>query len=240
MRVLRSVVALLVAFVLLAPAMYLVVLVMAPFDRKRTAVNSFSRLWTGAWKWILGIKVRVLGKENLVDDGPFIVVANHNSYLDFLVLYHDFPKQLRFLAKKTLIWVPVFGIAFYTLDHVYISRKNKAGHRKSLAALAAKIAEGKSIFIFPQGRRAPAGSLGEWKKGAFVMATELHVPLLPVAIEGSAALHGIGDLFPRPGTITIRIGKPISTKNTSYDDRDRLLATTREAVAKMLEQDKNG
>jgi 1-acyl-sn-glycerol-3-phosphate acyltransferase len=234
MRAARLVLAVVTALVL-AIILYAVVLCIAPFDKQRNFVNRIGRIWTGAWKLILGVKVRVLGAENIKEGGPFLFVSNHTSYLDVLALYDDFPAPLRFLAKKTLIWAPVFGLAFYTLDHVYIDRGRKADRDQALGALAQRARQGKNIFIFPGGRRAADGRLGEWKKGAFVLATQLHIPVTPVAISGSAALHGIGDILPRPGLITIRIGRPIPTAGLTFDDRDRLLSLAREQVREMLD-----
>jgi 1-acyl-sn-glycerol-3-phosphate acyltransferase len=236
MRVVRFFVAVVAAF-LWSFVVWLLVLVTAPFDRRRNAVNGLGRLWTGLWKIILGVKVRVSGGENVRDGGPFLFVSNHASYLDVLALYDDFPVPVRFLAKKTLVWVPVFGLAFYTLDHVYIDRRRKDQYKESFEQLAKKIRAGKNVFIFPGGRRAADGRIGEWKKGAFVLAVQLKVPLVPVGIIGSARLHGIGDLAPRPGTIHIRIGQPIPTAGATYDDRERLLLQTRQAVEELIRHD---
>lgn len=235
MRVARFILAVLVAFVL-ACILYLTHLLVLPFDPDREISNRvIGRGWTGAWKACLGLKVRVVGEENIREGGPFLFVSNHASYLDVLALYHDFPIMLRFLAKKTLVWVPIFGIAFYTLGHIYIDRRQKRGSKQSIAALGRLAQRGYNIFVFPGGKRASDGRLGEWKKGAFVLATQLQMPIVPLAISGSAALHGIGDLFPRPGTVTITIGKPISTAGATYEDRDRLLQLTRRRVEEMLD-----
>jgi 1-acyl-sn-glycerol-3-phosphate acyltransferase len=89
--------------------------------------------------------------------------------------------------------------------------------------------------MFPSGKRAEDGRLGEWKKGAFVLAAELQVPILPIGIIGSQRLHGIGDWFPRPGWITLHIGRPIATTGATYADRDRLLQQARQAVEELLD-----
>jgi len=235
MRGLRFGLAILVALVWAVP-LWCCALIAAPFDKRRDWVNlRIGRLWTAVWKWILGVRVRVEGAENIRDGGPFLIVSNHTSYLDVLAVYHDFPLMPRFLAKKTLIWVPVFGVAFFTLDHVYIDRRKKDRQLASLEALGAKTKQGKSIFIFPGGKRAADRRLGEWKKGAFVMAAQLGLPIVPVAILGSADLHGIGDIAVTPGTITIRIGRPLPTAGTTYEHRDELLARTRVAVEELLD-----
>jgi 1-acyl-sn-glycerol-3-phosphate acyltransferase len=236
MRYVRFVVAVAAAFVW-AWILWATVLLVAPFDPSREKVNRIGRLWTGLWKLILGVKVRVVGAANIADGGPYLFVSNHVSYLDVLALYDDFPLMPRFLAKKTLIWTPVFGIAFYTLDHVYIDRKDRRDNKRALAKLAQKVKEGKSIFIFPGGRRAEDGRIGEWKKGAFVLGAELQIPLVPVGIVGSQKLHGIGDIAPRPGLIEIRIGRPMPTAGAGYEDRDRLLQQTRRAVEELLDHD---
>lgn len=234
MRALRFLAAIIVALIM-AVLLYAIHLLILPFDPERKISNRvIGRIWTGCWKTILGVKVRVSGAENIKSGGPFLFVSNHASYLDVLAMYHDFPVLLRFLAKKTLVWAPVFGIAFYTLGHVYIDRRGKQGQLKSLEELAKRARKGQHIFIFPGGKRAPDGRLGEWKKGAFVLATQMHIPIVPVAITGSSALHGIGDLFVRPGTIHVHIGQPINTENSTYDDRNRLLQTVRAQVEEML------
>jgi 1-acyl-sn-glycerol-3-phosphate acyltransferase len=236
MRVVRFAVAIVAAFIW-SLFLWTAILIVAPFDPVRNRVNAIGRLWTGLWKLILGIKVRVFGAENVRTGGPYLCVSNHASYLDVLALYDDFPAPLRFLAKKTLIWTPVFGLCFYSLDHVYIDRKKKMSHKDSFAALAKKVSEGKNIFIFPGGRRAADGRMGEWKKGAFVLAAQLQIPIVPIGIVGSARLHGIGDLAPRPGTIEIRIGKPIPTAGATYEDRNRLLTQTWRAVEELIDHD---
>lgn len=239
MRVLRFVLAIVVAFFWAIP-LWCCALVAAPFDKRRDWVNlKIGRLWTGAWKWVLGIRVRVEGERNIREGGPFLFIANHASYLDALALYDDFPIMPRFLAKKNLIWVPIFGIAFFTLDHVYIERRKSKRQLDSIRALAAKTKRGKSVFIFPGGKRAPDGRLGEWKKGAFVMAIELGIPIVPVAIVGSAKLHGIGDVAVTPGTIEIRIGRPLPTTGLTYEHRNEMLQRARRAVEELFDNDAN-
>ncbi|MDP8223539.1 MAG: lysophospholipid acyltransferase family protein [Candidatus Lernaella stagnicola] len=237
MRHLRLILALPIIFVS-AVVLYSGVLVCAPFDRRRDWVNRvFGGAWFSIWKYMLGVHVRVEGRENIEPNRSYIFVANHTSYLDVMAIITDFPVVVRFLAMKTLVWIPIFGISLYTLDHVFIDHRKRATHRQSLDAIARKTDDGKSILIFPGGGRAPDGRLGEWKKGAFVIATQLHVPLVPVAISGSSRLHGIGDFGVRPGTITIRIGKPIATEGASYEDRNRFLAAARQAVEELLNHD---
>jgi 1-acyl-sn-glycerol-3-phosphate acyltransferase len=219
-----------------ATILYSCAFICAPFDRRRDFINrAFGGAWARTCQWTFGTTVKIEGEENLAGGGPFIFVSNHISYLDVMAIIGRFPVVVRFLAKKTLVWIPVFGISLYTLDHVFIDRHKKVTHKESMDAIAKKTKEGKSIWIFPGGKRAPDGRLGEWKKGAFVIATQLHVPIAPVAITGSAALHGIGDVTVRPGTITMRIGRPISTVGTTYEDRDELLRQTREAVEELID-----
>ena len=233
MRVARACFAVVTAFVL-AFVLWLVVLCTAPFDRRRDFVNQIGRLWFRWWKLTLGFKVQVRGEENIRSGGPFLFVGNHASYLDVIALFTDFPVTMRFLAKKTLIYVPFFGLGLLSLDHVYINRRRKDHHQQALAGMAKRARDGKHLFIFPTGRRVPDGQIGEWKKGSFVLATQLQVPVVPVAITGSAKLFGIGHWLPRPGLITIHIGRPIPTAGMTYDDRDRLLQAARAQVEEML------
>ena len=176
------------------------------------------------------------GGSNIEHGGPFLFVSNHASYLDVLALYHDFPLMPRFWPKKPHLGAHLRH-RFFTLDHVYIDRRPGKTQTRQPARPGRQNDQGKSVFIFPGGKRAPDGRIGEWKKGAFVMAIELGLPVVPVGICGSAALHGIGDLAVRPGAIDIRIGRPIATAGLTYENRDELLKKTRSAVEALLDRD---
>jgi len=233
MRFVRFFLAVIVLFTL-AFFLYFLMLLVTPFDPDRTKRLGITRFWTRLWQSALGIASEVTGAENINEGGPFIFASNHISYLDFMVLNSDFPVFLCFLGKKTLMWVPFFGLGFPLAGHVYIDRRNPESRLKSLDKMAERGRKGQHLLIFPGGKRAADGIIGEWKKGVFVLAIQMQRPVVPVAIIGSARLHGIGDLAPRPGTIKIKIGRPISTAGMTYDDRVRLLEQTREAVREMI------
>jgi 1-acyl-sn-glycerol-3-phosphate acyltransferase len=165
----------------------------------------YEMLW-GA-RLICGIRHRVVGLEN-APPRPCVVMSKHSSTWETLALNTlFFPNS--YVAKKELLSLPFFGWAFALASPITIDRK--AGH-DSMQQMArqgrARVAEGFSIIVYPEGTRIPAGKRGRYKTGGVRLAKELGIPILPVA-------HNAGYLWPKgtfgkkPGTITISIGEPI-------------------------------
>ncbi len=166
----------------------------------------------------------VLENEHVIDpDRPQILVANHSSWFDILALTAYLPGRTLFVAKQELGKIPVFGRAARACGHIFIDRYDRNRAVDSLAA-ARKILEEESptVIMFPEGTRSATGELMRFKKGAFVLAIQTGVDVVPVAISGSREILRKGSLMVHPGTIRVRFGEPIRIEGLDLDHRNEL------------------
>ncbi|HYC54636.1 MAG TPA: lysophospholipid acyltransferase family protein [Candidatus Binatia bacterium] len=181
---------------------------------------------------VLGVRVRVRGLEHL-KNGPVVFVANHQSHFDIAAILGFVPGYTRFTAKKELFREPVLGLVMRTLGMVPIDREDTG---KSIQRLRRLRSGDHSLVFFPEGTRSRTGNLKPFKKGAFVTAIELGLPVVPIACRGGRDIMPAGGyLSIVPGDMELVVLEPIATSGLGYDQRDRLADQARAAIAAALE-----
>ena len=180
---------------------------------------------------VLGVHVKVRGLENL-DGKPCVFVSNHRSHFDIAAILGFVPGIIRFTAKKELFREPVLGLVMRTMGMVPIDRDHP---EKAIERLGRLRSDGHSIVFFPEGTRSRDGVLAPFKKGAFVTAIELGLPVVPIACRGGDAIMPAGGyLTILPGEMELVILEPVATAGLSYEQRDALAAQTRARIATAL------
>jgi len=195
----------------------------------------FGRYWA---RWILragGVRLEVGGLENVEPGKTYIYLVNHQSNLDVLALILSMPTSFRIVAKKFLFYIPIFGQCIWLMGMIPIDRKRRSSAILSLQKAARRISSGTSVIFFPEGTRSTDGKLLPFKKGAFVIAAQAKVPVVPVTVEGSGELLPKGSPLVRPGTIRIHYGRPIAT--AAYGtNKEELMSVVRAAMLERLRQ----
>lgn len=192
------------------------------------------RYWGKAICRIGGVRVTVEGLENLTPGQPYIFAANHQSQIDIPALQGYFDTGFKWLAKKELFRVPVWGTAMRKAGYIPVDRSHGRPALKSLEEAAQRIAEGTSVIIFPEGTRSIDGQLQPFKAGGMVLAIKAGVPLVPVGITGTHAILPKGRLLVRPGKVTIRLGQPIDTGAYTLKQKHELAQHLHQAVSELL------
>ncbi|MBU0483844.1 MAG: 1-acyl-sn-glycerol-3-phosphate acyltransferase [Proteobacteria bacterium] len=200
------------------------------------SIQVIPRMWARSLACIGGVKVTVEGGESLEPDKPYIFVVNHQSQFDIFALQGYANFDFRWLAKKELFKVPLFGAGMLQAGYIPIDRSHGRQAVKSLDAAARRISGGASVVVFPEGTRSPDGKLKPFKVGAMVLAIKAGVPLVPVAIIGSYEILPKGKLLPRSGRILIRVGEPISIAGYDLKQKKELAERMQEEVARLLAQ----
>ena len=175
------------------------------------------------------LTVQVTGWDHL-PHGPAVYVSNHVSFVDIWVLVGCLPGTVRFLAKRELLNVPVFGWAMRSAGHIPIDRHNRQAAVDACGEAGMLIRSGTSAIVFGEGTRSRTGELLPLKKGAFVVAIQAGVPVVPILLQGTYQVLPKGTLALRRRPIEMRIGEPISTEGLTYADRDAMTARCREAL----------
>lgn len=192
------------------------------------------RQWAHVILRAAGVRVAMEGVEMLDRPGGQILVANHASWFDVLVLTAHLPVDYRFVAKKELARIPFFGPAWQVCGHISIDRENRESAIESLTEAGRQVNDtgaAPTVVIFPEGTRSPDGRLHTFKKGAFVMAIQAGVPVVPAAILGSRTVMPKDSWRVRAGTIRVRFGEPLPVDGLAHADRNDLARSARMAVA---------
>lgn len=185
---------------------------------------------------MVGIDLTTHGAENVPQDRPVIFVSNHCSHFDIACLFRALPRYIYFVAKKELLWTPFLGFHLWAAGHILIDRSNRVKAVKSLRKAAAKIRGGKCITLYPEGTRSTDGEVGPFKKGAFHIAIDAGVDVVPVHIDGTFKIWPKGRWKIKPGKVTVNIGKPIITANYTKQTSKQFAEKAREEVLKLKGQ----
>lgn len=178
--------------------------------------------WAKLNSRVLGMTVTIEGLEYLRPKQSYVITANHISALDILLIYGYLPTELKWVMKKELRRVPILGAACQAMGHIIIDRSNATSAVESIQNAAHKLVNGMCILFFPEGTRTKPGNLVPFKKGAFRLAIDLSLPVLPMTIEGTERLLPTETLNWRPGAVTLRIHPEISTLGLSSNQVDAL------------------
>jgi 1-acyl-sn-glycerol-3-phosphate acyltransferase len=211
MAAFRSLLYLLVQLVTVVPWAF-VCLACAPLSlatRYRVTVQ-WPRAMTWAGRWICGMRWQVLGAENL-PSGPAILLPKHQSTWETFFLIWALPRDLCFVFKRELLYVPFFGWGMALLKMIHIDRaQTRLAFESVVRQGEAQLASGRWVIIFPEGTRYPAGVAGRYKTGGARLAIRTGVPVVPIAVN-AGRLWPKKKLIKKPGLITVSIGKPLES-----------------------------
>jgi 1-acyl-sn-glycerol-3-phosphate acyltransferase len=197
------------------------VLLVAWLTRNHELVYPWALFGARNWLRLSGAKVHVGGNERLEPDQTYVFISNHRSYLDTATLFVYTGRRLGLLAKKELLNVPLLGVGMGFVNVMAIDRSNSERARATVEAATARIRAGRSFGVFAEGTRARPGEFLPFKKGAFYMAAQAGVPVVPVAIKNTDHLMGKGTGEAKSGTIEMVMLPPISTAGCSTDEAVR-------------------
>ena len=187
--------------------------------------------------FLAGIRYEVAGPGRVLEDRAAIYCLNHTSNLEtpifYLVVQRLFP-NVQIIYKKSLRKLPILGRCFDVGGFVPIDRHDREQSDRAIAKAAGNLRQGKSFFVFPEGTRSPTGALLPFKKGPFVLAIQSQAPIVPVALVGAGRAMRRGSPLIWPVTVTVRLGQPLETAGTTYDDRNRLMEETRSGISALL------
>ena len=202
-----------------------------------SALIPVARLWSRLILKTYGVRFRPVYDPGLDALRPYVYVANHQSQFDIPALVLSMPTDFRMVAKRELLYIPIFGWALWLAGFIFIERTDRDKAIRRLERTLSTIRRGTSVVVFAEGTRSPDGQLLPFKKGGFILAMKAGVPIVPVSIYGGHQVLPKGSLRVRPGTIHVIFGAPISTSEYSPDSssKDVLIATVRERIMAGLE-----
>ncbi len=194
--------------------------------------------WTKCWAWSitagLGIRVRSRRVGKLDDDSPYVFVSNHQILLDIPIVALVINRPFGFVAKGELARIPFLGAAIRCSPSVFVDRSNPRKTYESLKDAGEQIRKGTSVIIFPEGARSYEMGLGPFQKGAFSLALEAGVPIVPVTILDAYNVFNEKRKIARPGVVNLVIGEPISLSSYSRVDIPKLMRKVEEAIESQI------
>jgi len=192
-----------------------------------------ARAWSHGLLWASGVRIKKEFAEPL-PPGPFIFMANHRSTFDIPALLATLPGQTRFLAKRSLFKIPIFGWALALGGFVPVDRGNRSRARVTMTEAADRLRAGKSILIFPEETRSLNGEMLPFKSGGFLLARESGLAVVPVGIRGTRRVERPGSLIIHPGEVEVRYGRPMEAGGLALGAKRRFLNELRDRVAELV------
>ena len=211
------------------------VLLVAWLARRHALVYPWALFGARNWLRLSGMKVSVRGLELLDPNQTYVFISNHRSYLDTATLFAYLGRRIGLIAKKELLKVPILGYGMGYVNIMAIDRTNRDRALKTMQAATDRLRSGISFGVFAEGTRAKPGEFLPFKKGAFYMAAQAGVPIVPVAIKNTDILMGKGTGEARTGTIEMVLLPPVKTEGIANDiDVKGLVDRVQQSIATEL------
>lgn len=189
------------------------------------------RAWSNALLAASLVRVEVQYAPELEPGRSYVFLSNHQSLFDIPVLIATAPGQIRMVAKRSLFQIPLFGWALKAGGFISVDRADRSTATQTFAAASARLHQGTSILLFPEGTRSLDDTLLPFQRGGFLLALKSGLPIVPVGIRGSRAIQRKGSFAIHPGTITVTYGAPIDTAAYGLRRKRELTAEVRHRIA---------
>ena len=209
----------------------------APFDSRRRAVHQFSCFWASLYTWLNPAwPVHIEGRERIRRDEAYVMVANHLSLIDILVLFRLFT-HFKWVSKTENFRVPFIGWNMRLNRYIELRRGDRASVVQMMKACRTALAEGSSLMLFPEGTRSPTGRLRAFKSGAFEIAQQARRPILPIALQGTHdALPKRGFVLRGRHPIRVTVLEEIPYASFESVSPEELAQRVRACIATQLEE----
>jgi 1-acyl-sn-glycerol-3-phosphate acyltransferase len=223
----------------LFPVAVVIWAVTAPFDRRRRILHAFTSWWANLYTWLNPAwSVTVKGRQNIPRDRACVMVANHLSLLDILVMFR-LRTHFKWVSKVENFKVPFIGWNMKLNRYIELTRGNRASILQMMRAAEDAIAEGDAIMMFPEGTRSPSGRLRSFKPGAFELALRCRVPILPIVIQGTHdALPKAGFVLRGKHPISLEVLEPIAYEKFADMKTEEISHEVRDLIASHLDESK--
>ena len=227
----------LLSSILLFPIALLIFVVTAPFDRRRWLLHRFTCFWASLYTWLNPVwPVEIHHRDRLYEAGPTVLVANHLSLVDILVLFR-LHSHFKWVSKQENFRVPLIGWNMRLCGYVPLQRGNRGSVQQMMRRCDRVIAEGSSLMMFPEGTRSATGRLRSFKPGAFEIARRNGVPIQPVVIRGTSdALPKRGFVLQGRHPISIEVLEPIPAEEVRATEGEEMMDRVRARFEAALEQ----
>ena len=195
------------------------------------------KLWSRLLLWFLLIPVKVEGREHLKEGQSYVFVANHQGIFDVFLIYGYLNRNFKWMMKYQLRRLPLVGYACKCAHHIFVDKRGPSRIRKSYDEAREILREGMSLVVFPEGSRTFTGHMGFFRRGAFMLADELQLPVVPLTINGSFdVMPRMRDMhFVNWHPLTLTIHEPIPPKGKGADEERATMDEAYKAVMSSLD-----
>lgn len=198
------------------------------FWKNAEFVHKVQQFWSRSFFWLMFLPVSVDGQEHIVPGQSYVFVANHQSMFDVWLVYGWLPVIFKWLMKAELRKVPFVGTGCKAAGHIFIDRRNTKAAMESLKEVEKQLVNGVCTVIFPEGTRSLNGEVGRFKRGAFQIAWDLGLPIIPLSLDGCYEVLPKGKPFVYHAPVHMHIGEPIDLKQ--FSDPNEAIEAVRNAV----------
>lgn len=198
------------------------------FWKNAEFVHKVQQFWSRSFFWLMFLPVSVDGQEHIVPGQSYVFVANHQSMFDVWLVYGWLPVIFKWLMKAELRKVPFVGTGCKAAGHIFIDRRNTKAAMESLKEVEKQLVNGVCTVIFPEGTRSLNGEVGRFKRGAFQIALDLGLPIIPLSLDGCYEVLPKGKPFVYRAPVHMHIGEPIDLKQ--FSDPNEAIEAVRNAV----------
>ncbi len=211
----------------------IVTIILFPWPNSKF-VNWLQKLWSRSFGWLLFIPITISGKEHIQPGQSYVFVANHQSMLDVWVIYGWLPVVFKWLMKAELRKVPFVGAACKAAGHVFVDRSSPMAAKKSLVEVEKVLRDGVCTVIFPEGTRSLDGQVGRFKRGAFQIALELNLPIIPISLTGCYEAMNRKAHYVTRHPVHMHIGEPIMPEQFNRENPHETMDMVRDLVIKNM------